>query len=70
MVWPSVNVVAPSTPGTCWVGWKMTDAAGHYLMPNYRPIYFLVRVVATPTNPDQERAIDRYPSLLLVGRLG
>jgi 8-oxo-dGTP pyrophosphatase MutT (NUDIX family) len=41
----SVNVVAPSTPGTCWVGWKMVDAAGHYLMPQYRPVYFLVRVV-------------------------
>jgi Ig-like domain from next to BRCA1 gene/Helix-turn-helix domain len=41
----SVNVIAPSTPGTCWVGWKMVDAAGHYLMPQYRPVYFLVRVV-------------------------
>lgn len=41
----SVNVVAPGTPGTCWVGWKMTDANGHLLLPNYRPVYFLVKVV-------------------------
>jgi hypothetical protein len=40
----SVNVVAPSTPGTCWVGWKMVDANGDYLLPQYRPVYFLVRV--------------------------
>jgi hypothetical protein len=46
MAWISVNVVAPSAPGTCWVGWKMVDSQGHYLLPGYRPVYFLVRVVA------------------------
>jgi hypothetical protein len=46
MAWISVDVIAPSTPGTCWVGWKMVDAAGNYLLPQYRPVYFLVRVVA------------------------
>jgi hypothetical protein len=46
MVWISVNVVAPSVVGTCWVGWKMVDSTGRYLMPNYRPVYFLVRVAA------------------------
>lgn len=44
----SVNAVAPPTPGTCWVGWKMVDAAGHLLLPGYRPMYFLVHVVARP----------------------
>ncbi|HEY3607008.1 MAG TPA: NBR1-Ig-like domain-containing protein [Pseudonocardiaceae bacterium] len=40
----SVNVIAPSIPGTCWVGWKMVDANGNFLLPHYRPVYFLVRV--------------------------
>jgi Ig-like domain from next to BRCA1 gene/Helix-turn-helix domain len=47
----SVNAVAPSTPGTCWVGWKMVDPTGDYLLPHYRPVYFLVRVVANRPAP-------------------
>lgn len=44
--WISVNVVARNTPGTCWVGWKMSDASGRLLLPGYRPVYFLVTVKA------------------------
>jgi hypothetical protein len=51
----SVNAVAPATPGTCWVGWKMVDAAGHLLLPGYRPMYFLVHVVTAPQPPDRVR---------------
>ena len=43
--WISVDVVAPSMPGTCWVGWKMVDATGKEYLPNERPLFFLVTVV-------------------------
>ncbi|MEU8341835.1 Ig-like domain-containing protein [Actinomadura meyerae] len=41
----SVPVVAPSRPGSCWVGWKMVDGRGQQFLPGARPIYFVVNVV-------------------------
>ncbi|MFI0404925.1 NBR1-Ig-like domain-containing protein [Actinomadura sp. 3N508] len=40
----SVRVTAPSSPGSCWVGWKMVDGSGRQLLPGARPIYFVVNV--------------------------
>jgi hypothetical protein len=40
----SVPVVAPTSPGTCWAGWKMVDDRGNYLFPGSRPVYFVVTV--------------------------
>ncbi len=40
----SVEVTAPSRPGTCWVGWKMVDEHGREFFPSRRPVYFLVTV--------------------------
>jgi hypothetical protein len=39
-----VPVVAPSRPGSCWVGWKMVDGRGQQFLPGARPIYFVVNV--------------------------
>ncbi|TDD82869.1 hypothetical protein E1293_15775 [Actinomadura darangshiensis] len=41
----SVHVMAPSRPGSCWVGWKMVDGRGQQFLPGARPIYFVVNVV-------------------------
>ncbi|WP_412539019.1 NBR1-Ig-like domain-containing protein [Longispora sp. K20-0274] len=41
----SVPVLAPSTPGTFWSGWKMVDEAGRSFFASYRPVYFFVTVV-------------------------
>lgn len=41
----SVPVVAPSRPGSCWVGWKMVDGRGQQFLPGARPVYFVVNVV-------------------------
>ncbi|WP_433372176.1 NBR1-Ig-like domain-containing protein [Actinoplanes sp. CA-142083] len=40
----SVPVVASSTPGRCWVSWKMVDEQGRPFFPTRRPVYFLVNV--------------------------
>jgi len=40
----SVPVTAPSTPGSCWVGWKMVDGEGNSFLPGARPIFFVVNV--------------------------
>ncbi|GII57669.1 hypothetical protein Pth03_60580 [Planotetraspora thailandica] len=40
----SVPVMAPGSPGSCWVGWKMVDGAGVPYLPGSRPIYFVVNV--------------------------
>ncbi|MFB4305540.1 NBR1-Ig-like domain-containing protein [Actinomadura sp. GTD37] len=40
----AVPVVAPSRPGSCWVGWKMVDGRGQQFLPGARPIYFVVNV--------------------------
>lgn len=42
----SVEVTAPSSPGKCWVGWKMVDENGKEFFPTRRPVYFMVVVVA------------------------
>ena len=41
----SVEVIASSRPGRCWVGWKMADEDGRFFFPSSRPGYFLVDVV-------------------------
>ena len=67
MAWISVDVVAPSTPGICWVGWKMVDSTGADLLPHSRPVYFLVRVIANqpaptpPNNPSPRNPSPRNP---------
>ncbi|MFY1650713.1 NBR1-Ig-like domain-containing protein [Solwaraspora sp. WMMB762] len=43
----SVTVTARSTPGDCMVRWKMVDDQGELFFPSSRPVFFLVRVVAT-----------------------
>ncbi|GII42436.1 NBR1-Ig-like domain-containing protein [Planotetraspora phitsanulokensis] len=40
----SVTVMAPDSPGSCWVGWKMVDGEDHPFLPGSRPIYFVVNV--------------------------
>lgn len=40
----SVPVTAPSTAGSCWVGWKMVDGEGTAFLPGARPVYFVVNV--------------------------
>ncbi|WP_232835722.1 NBR1-Ig-like domain-containing protein [Actinocorallia populi] len=40
----SVPATAPSTPGSCWVGWKMVDGEGIPFLPGARPIFFVVHV--------------------------
>ncbi|WP_121434609.1 NBR1-Ig-like domain-containing protein [Actinomadura pelletieri] len=40
----SVGVTAPTSPGSCWVGWKMVDGQGRQLLPGARPVYFVVNV--------------------------
>ncbi|SCF07347.1 NBR1-Ig-like domain-containing protein [Micromonospora chokoriensis] len=42
----SVPVTAPSSPGKCWVSWKMVDENGQEFFPTRRPVYFMVTVVA------------------------
>jgi hypothetical protein len=41
----SVLVTAASTPGLCYVTWKMTDASGALYFPGYVGIWFEVKVV-------------------------
>ncbi|GIG61439.1 hypothetical protein Lfu02_58110 [Longispora fulva] len=41
----SVPVLAPSTPGTFWSGWKMVDESGRSFFASYRPVYFFVTVI-------------------------
>jgi len=40
----SVTVMAPDTPGSCWVGWKMVDGEDRPFLPGSRPVYFVVNV--------------------------
>ncbi|MGW5577568.1 NBR1-Ig-like domain-containing protein [Micromonospora chokoriensis] len=42
----SVPVTAPSSPGKCWVSWKMVDENGQEFFPTRRPVYFMVTVTA------------------------
>lgn len=42
----SVRVTAPNEPTTCKIDWKMVDEQGRQFLPNSRPLYFLVHVVA------------------------
>ncbi|MET7949534.1 NBR1-Ig-like domain-containing protein [Micromonospora sp. NPDC005324] len=42
----SVEVIAPSRPGKCWVSWKMVDENGQEYFPTRRPVYFMVTVTA------------------------
>lgn len=42
----SVEVTAPSSPGRCWVSWKMVDENGQEYFPTRRPVYFMVTVTA------------------------
>lgn len=41
----SVPVTASETPGRCWIGWKMVDAAGTEFFSTRRPVYVLITVV-------------------------
>ncbi|MFI5606283.1 NBR1-Ig-like domain-containing protein [Amycolatopsis sp. NPDC051903] len=41
----SVPVTASDTPGRCWIGWKMVDAAGTEFFATRRPVYVLITVV-------------------------
>jgi hypothetical protein len=36
--------MAPDTPGSCWVGWKMVDGEDRPFLPGSRPVYFVVNV--------------------------
>ncbi|MEO6082009.1 MAG: NBR1-Ig-like domain-containing protein, partial [Umezawaea sp.] len=41
----SVMLRARTSPGRCWVGWKMIDTDGAQFFPSRRPVYVLVNVV-------------------------
>jgi hypothetical protein len=41
-----VWLTAPEYPGSCVATWKMTDAGGHVLLPDQKPIFVSVDVVA------------------------
>jgi len=40
----SVELTAPSTPGSCYAEWKMTDAHGKKSLPDQLPVYISVDV--------------------------
>lgn len=46
-----VTATAASEPTTCKVHWKMVDATGRQLLPEYRPAFFLVHVRAGASGP-------------------
>jgi hypothetical protein len=39
-----VELVAPSTPGSCYAEWKMIDDRGQFYLPGQLPVYVSVDV--------------------------
>jgi Ig-like domain from next to BRCA1 gene len=51
----SVPVIAESTPGLCFVTWKMVNASGALYFPGYLGIWFEIKI-STPARPPYARS--------------